>query len=127
MKLCIPTIDERGLAGRLSDHFGSAPYFTLVEIESGETEVVRNPQGEHEPGTCHSAEALRALGVGAVVCRGLGRRAFARLREMGLPVFVTEDEDTSSVVEAYRARRLSRLTSERACHGGRRHHGGSHC
>ncbi len=126
MKLCIPTIDDRGLAGRLPDHFGSAPYFTLVEVESGQAEVVRNLHGEHEPGTCHSAEALRGYGVGAVVCHGLGRRAFGRLRNMGLPVFVTEEEDTASVLEAYRGGRLSRLTSERACHGGRHHHGGSH-
>lgn len=127
MRLCIPTVDDRGLEGRLSHHFGSAPYFTLVDSETGSVEVVANPHGEHEPGTCHSAEALTAYGVGAVVCMGmgLGRRAFGRLRHMGLPVFVTEDEEASTALKAFRAGRLRRLTSERACHGGRRHRGES--
>jgi len=122
MKLCIPTDDERGLMGRLSSHFGSAPFFTLVDSETGEARVVANLHEQHEPGTCQSAEALRGYGVGAVVCRGLGRRAFARLRNMGLPVFVTDGEDPAEALAKYRSGRLDRLTSESACHGGR-HHG----
>ena len=125
MRLCIPTDDDLGLAGRLSSHFGSAPYFTLVDSETGDLQVVANLQAEHEPGSCTSAQALAGCGVGAVVCRSLGRRAFGRLRAMGLPVFVAEDEEVSDALEAYRAGRLARLTSESACHGGRgggRHH-----
>jgi predicted Fe-Mo cluster-binding NifX family protein len=125
MKLCIPTDDDRGLAGRLSSHFGSAPYFTLVDSETGEAKVVSNLHGDHEPGTCQSAEALRGYGVGAVVCRGLGRRAYGRLRNMGLPVFVTEAEAPGEALEEFRAGRLARLTAESACHGGRGH--GRHC
>jgi predicted Fe-Mo cluster-binding NifX family protein len=125
MKLCIPTDDDRGLDGRLSSHFGSAPFFTLVDSETGTARVVANLHENHEPGTCQSAEALRGYGVGAVVCRGLGRRAYGRLRNMGLPVFVTEAEDLAEALEEYRAGRLDRLTSERACHGGR-HHGHHH-
>jgi len=121
MKLCIPTDDNRGLTGRLSAHFGSAPYFTLVESETGEAEVVSNLVSAHEPGTCQAAGTLRVFGVGAVLCRSLGRRAYGRLREMGLPVFVTEAEVTEQALEEYRAGRLARLTSESACHGGRGH------
>jgi predicted Fe-Mo cluster-binding NifX family protein len=121
MRLCIPTEDDRGLAGRLSSHFGSAPYFTLVDSETGEVEVVSNLGAEHEPGSCASAQALAAYGVGAVICRGLGRRAFSRLRDMGLPVFVAEDGEAAEALAAFRAGRLGRLTSEAACHGGRGH------
>ncbi len=35
MRLCIPTINERGLTARLSPHFGSAPYHTVIESDSG--------------------------------------------------------------------------------------------
>jgi len=121
MRLCIPTDDDRGLEGRLSLHFGSAPYFTLVESETGDVRVVANLHSQHEPGACQSADALRGYGVEAVVCRGLGRRAFGRLRNMGLPVYVAEEEETARALEAFRAGRLGRLTSESACHGGRGH------
>ncbi|MGD2215276.1 MAG: NifB/NifX family molybdenum-iron cluster-binding protein [Gemmatimonadales bacterium] len=127
MRLCIPTDNDSGLAGRLSSHFGSAPYFTLVDSETGDVRVVTNLQAEHEPGACASAQALAGYDVGAVVCRGLGRRAFRRLRDMGLPVLVAEDVDVDAAdaLQAFRAGRLERLTSEAACHGGRgrgRHH-----
>jgi predicted Fe-Mo cluster-binding NifX family protein len=119
MRLCIPTDDDRGLEGRLSLHFGSAPYFTLVESEMGDVRVVTNLHSQHEPGSCHAAEALRGYGVEAVVCRGLGRRAFGRLRTLGLPVFVSEEGEASAAVESFRDGRLPRLTAESACHGGR--------
>jgi len=125
MKLCIPTEDDRGLAGRLSAHFGSAPYLTLVDSETGDVEVVSNRQPDHEPGACTSAEKLKGYGVEAVVCQGLGRRAFGRLEDAGLPVFVAEAGSASDALEAFRAGRLPRLTEEAACQGGRgrgRHH-----
>ena len=121
MKLCVPTDDDWGLVGRLSSHFGSAPYFTLVDSQTGKVQVVSNDQSDHEPGTCHAAEALPEYGVGAVVCRGMGKRAFNRLQRLGLAVFVTEEEELGKALERFRAGRLSRLTSESACHGGRRH------
>ncbi len=121
MRLCIPTDDNGGLTGRLSSHFGSAPYFTLVESDTGDVQVVSNLHSQHEPGSCQAAEALRGYGVEAVVCRGLGRRAFSRLRILGLPVYVSEEVQTVEALEAFRAGRLSRLTAEAACHGGRGH------
>ena len=33
MKICIPTMDDRGREGMPSDHFGSAPFFTFVDTE----------------------------------------------------------------------------------------------
>ena len=119
MRLCIPTEDDHGLEGRLSSHFGSAPYFTLVDSETGDAEVVSNLHEQHEPGSCQAAELLASLGVGAVVCRGLGKRAYRRLRNMGLPVFVTDGEELETALNEYRAGRLERLKSESACHGGR--------
>ena len=121
MRLCIPTLDDRGLEARLSAHLGSAPYFTLIESDSGDVKVLANLHGQHESGNCRTADALQGYGVEAVVCRGLGRRAFGRLRDMGIPVYVSDDERTSAALHAFRFGRLPRLASEDACHGGRHH------
>ena len=40
MRLCIPVVDDRGMEAGLSPHFGNAPYFALVEIESARATVV---------------------------------------------------------------------------------------
>ena len=83
MRLCIPTVDNHGRTGTLSAHFGSAPYFTLVDSEARTVHVLANPHARHQPGSCTAAQGLRAHGVDAVVCHGLGRRALGSLQEAG--------------------------------------------
>lgn len=125
MRLCIPTEDERGLEGWLSGHFGSAPYYTVVETETGVVEVVGNGRAEHEHGHCDAAASVGGMHVDAVVCQNLGRRAFGGLRDVGIAVFLAEPGSVSGAVEAFRSGRVRRLTSEEACHGGRHGHRGS--
>ncbi len=124
MRLCIPTTDDRGHEGTLSAHFGSAPYFTLVDSETGALEVVANPRSRHAPGTCEVVQGLPAHHVEAIVCLGLGRRALSGLRNSGIAVYVADVPDVQGALKAFRAGRLPALTNEQACHGGR--HGGSH-
>lgn len=119
MRLCIPTLDDCGLEARLSAHLGSAPYFTLIDSATGDVKVLANLYGQHESGNCWTADALQGYGVEAVVCRGMGRRAFGRLRDMGVPVYVSDDDDAAAALHGFRLGRLRRLTSEGACHGGR--------
>ena len=57
MKICIPTEDNRGLEGMVCGHFGSAPFFTLVDTDSGSCEIIGNSASEHGHGGC--GELLR--------------------------------------------------------------------
>jgi len=122
MNICIPTMDDRGLEGMPSDHFGSAPFFTFVDTETEEYEVVRNGGASHVHGACQPLKFLGTRPVDAIVCRGLGRRAFSRLSEVGIQVFVTLEKDAEETVAALKDGRLLPLTAEGACHG--HDHGG---
>lgn len=124
MRLCIPTADSRGREARLSDHFGSAPYFTLVDSDTGTVDVRPNRQARHAHGSCEPAKGLDGQGVDAVVCRGLGRRALGGLEQAGIRVFVTDAGDVDGAVTAFRAGRIVPLTHDTACGGGRGHHCG---
>lgn len=117
MRLCIPTMDDRGLLGTPSDHFGSAPFFTFVDTESGSVQGVRNGGAHHVHGACKPLDFLGKRPVEAILCRGLGQRAFGRLHDAGIDVFVTLEKDVGSTVEAFKTGRLRQLTSEEACHG----------
>jgi predicted Fe-Mo cluster-binding NifX family protein len=123
MNVCIPTLDDRGLAGTPSDHFGSAPYFTFVDTAKDQVEVVRNEGAHHVHGACQPLKYLGKRPVDAVFCRGLGRRAFDRLRAGGVQVYVTLEKDVAETLKAFQEDRLRLLTSEEACHG---HDGGGH-
>ena len=125
MRLCIPTEDAAGLTARISDHFGSAGWFTLVDSETGAVRSVANPHHEHRPGTCDAARSISGLGAGAVVCIGVGRRAFASLRQAGIPVYLTESSSVADALAEFRMDILLPLAEEEACSGGRglgRHH-----
>ncbi len=126
MKLCIPTEDDGGLAGRISDHFGSARWFTVIDIETGTTRSVSNQEHGHRPGACDAAESISSLGVEAVVCAGIGRRAFHSMRRAGIPMYVTENSNVGEAVEEFRMDLLMPVLEEEACSGGRglgRRHG----
>ena len=42
MKICIPTKGNEGMKARISKHFGSASYFTIIDTEANETEIIDN-------------------------------------------------------------------------------------
>jgi predicted Fe-Mo cluster-binding NifX family protein len=125
VKLCIPTEDDAGLTGRISAHFGSARWFTLVDSETRSTHSVPNREHGHRPGTCDAAESISGLGVEVVVCSGFGRRAFQSMRRTGIPVYLTQSSRVGEAVEEYNMGLLVPLLEEEACSGGRglgRHH-----
>ena len=50
MKICIPTTDNNGLESRAHGHFGSAPYFAVVDTETGAVRVEANAGQRHRHG-----------------------------------------------------------------------------
>lgn len=124
MKLCIPTLDDKGLQGTPSDHFGSAPFFTFVDTDTGDIEIQGNGGDHHVHGACRPLEHLGAREVDVVVCRGLGKRAFSRLSSGGIGVYVTQEKDVDATIQAYEAGRLTELTIDEACGGHGHGHGG---
>ena len=134
MRLCIPTLDDSGLQAIPSDHFGSAPYFTLVDTGTAEVETIKNGDSSHVHGRCRPLLSLPVDTVDAIVCRGLGKRALARLRDTGIPVLLTGAPNVSEILEAYRRNELVEMMPDQACgghghghqHGHQHGHGGGH-
>jgi predicted Fe-Mo cluster-binding NifX family protein len=126
MKVCIPTTDEEGLAGRLSAHFGKAPYYTIVDTDGWTLRTIINTNEHHAHGQCTPAESIQGLGVDAVVCRGLGRNALRKLRAAGLRVYVAEAHQVEEAMKAFVAGDLDQLTDEAACQGHGHEHGHQH-
>ena len=120
MKICIPTQDERGLQSEVFGHFGSAPFFTVVDSESGQVEVAQNTNVHHSHGACHPMRQFGSRAVDAVVCRGMGRMAVASLTEAGVRVLVLDQDaghTVQDVVSAAREQRLQSFSEQDACQG----------
>jgi predicted Fe-Mo cluster-binding NifX family protein len=117
MRVCVPTIDRGGPRGLVAWHAGRAPYYTLVNTDTGRATVVTNKHADHVPGRCETAEDLRAHRVDAVVCHGMGGRSIDRLNRIGIVVLASRAETVAAALEAFRTGVLRPLTAD-ACRGG---------
>ena len=115
MRICIPTASEGGLQASVCSHFGSAPFYTLVDEVSGDIEVVPNTHIQHEHGSCDPTAAVLDLGIDAVVCRGVGWRGPVMLEENGVAVYWTENWGAGDALKAFRAGHLARAALDHAC------------
>ena len=115
-RVVVPTEDGNGLNARLSEHFGRAPYFIIVELEEGNVsnvQVVPN-EGEHFGGFGRPADRILQLRPNAVITYGMGPRALNIFQEAGIAVLRANADTVKDVVEAYRQDKLEELTE--GCH-----------
>jgi predicted Fe-Mo cluster-binding NifX family protein len=123
MRICIPTVDEQGLGGRLSAHFGRAPFYTVVDEATGAVTSVANSHAEHEHGGCAPTSLVTGERLEAVICRGLGRGAHARLTAAGVRVYLSGAADVAGALADWRAGRAQEVMSEQLCCGHGHGHG----
>ena len=87
MLVAIPTMEDRGLDSRISNHFGRAPFFTFVEIEDKTVKRVRTERNtivDHKPGDI--PRYLMRRGVEVVVVDGIGEKAIRHFEDMGVRI-----------------------------------------
>ena len=123
---------------RVSRHFGRAPYYALLETETGEVEMEANTKAchdhdhDHEHGghghhhghghRCGCHQIMGAKDLGAVVCMGMGRGALAGFVKRGVDVYLTEKETLAEVLEEFRSGGMVSFGTDAAC-AGRHGHG----
>jgi predicted Fe-Mo cluster-binding NifX family protein len=114
MKLGIPSMGEKGLEEQIGEHFGRVPYYTIVDTETGDVEVIENTS-HHMGGQGQPPELLKEYGVEVMICQGLGRRAIDLFTELGINVCVGATGRVKDVVEAYKSGKLQEAGSGDAC------------
>ncbi len=103
LKIAFPTEGDKGLDDRISQHFGRARYYTIVEIEDGKINgvwVAQNPLGlSHEPGVLPLF--LKERGISVLVCGGIGKRALELFERMGIKVYPNYSGRVAEVLESF--------------------------
>ena len=117
-KVMVPLKSKEGLKSRISEHFGRAPYFAIIDLSGGDAKVefIENPRRQgYAPG-----EYAVVSGVEYVVIKGgIGVRALQLLRRRGVRVIETSGEVLEDVIEELRAGKLREYVGE-GCPGERR-------
>ena len=114
MKVCIPTMGEGGMQEAICQHFGRAPTFTIIDLDSGDIKVLPNVS-EHMGGTGLPTETIFAEGVKVMIVGGLGPKAVSAFNQEGIEVFVGAVGTVKDAVDDWRAEILTRANLDNAC------------
>lgn len=114
MRICIPSMGDRGMDEMVGEHFGRVPYYTIYDTEKEEVEVIKN-SSIHTGGRGYAPELISENGVDVMLCGGLGRRAVSLFENRGIMVYVGARGKVNDAIDMYRKGQLSPATDENAC------------
>lgn len=131
VNICIPVTADRGLESPVSGHFGSAPLFMLVDVETRRAKALTNTRAVHEHGACRPLDALAGNEVDALVVGGIGAGALMKLQGAGIRVFRATAPTVAGCLDAFAKNEVEEIGPGGACgrHGqghGEEHEHGRH-
>jgi len=121
MNICIPVTEEKGLESPVSQHFGSAPLFAMIDPDTRTCRFIGNRNKDHVHGQCQPLAALAGEKVDGVIVGGIGAGALSKLAAAGIRVWKSPGGTLVQVLDAYTAGILPEASPHTACQG--HHHG----
>jgi predicted Fe-Mo cluster-binding NifX family protein len=119
-RIVVPVVDESGLDARLSEHFGRAPYFAVIDLdENGSVSSQRtvSNMSEHFGGTGRPPDRILQLRPNALITYGMGPRALAIFQNARVAVLRANADTLKGIILAYNNDKLEELTE--GCHHAR--------
>ena len=116
-RIVVPTVNENGLDAKLAEHFGRAPYFTVVDLdEKGAVTSVRTISnvGEHFGGGGYVHDNILELKPNAVIAYGMGPRGLSGFQDAGVAVLKANSDTVKGIIDEYKDDKLQELTE--GCH-----------
>jgi predicted Fe-Mo cluster-binding NifX family protein len=115
LTLCIPVEADSGLQSPVCAHFGSAPGFMLVDIDSGSCRAIPNGNQHHGHGMCMPLQSLQGESFDAMVVGGIGMGALNKLSAAGIRVYRSQHATVGEVVAAFKTGSLELMQPGMAC------------
>ena len=116
-RIVVPVSEDKGIDACLSQHFGRAPFFAVVDLDEAGNVVGQSTianTSEHFGGVGLPPDRILQLKPNALVTYGLGPKALRMFQDAGVAVLRTEANTVREVVNAYNSNRLQELTE--GCH-----------
>jgi predicted Fe-Mo cluster-binding NifX family protein len=123
MKICFPVQTDDGIESAVFNHFGSAPFFVVVDTDTNALSTINNGDQHHSHGACNPMKALDNQKVDAIVVGGIGAGALSRLNQMGIIVHRSAAATIRENMALFGSQKLPALTLQGCC-GGHSNDGG---
>jgi predicted Fe-Mo cluster-binding NifX family protein len=125
IRIAISTLDNKGLGGLVSEHFGRCAYFTIAEIEDNMIKSVKtidNPYANnHAPGQIPGF--IQQQGATVMLAGGMGHRAVAFFAQYGIEAVTGA---TGTVLQAVQTYLDGNLHGASPCAESQNHHRHDH-
>ena len=122
MNICIPVEADNGLSSPVCAHFGSAPTFMIVDVDTGSCRAIANGNQHHGHGMCMPLQSLQGEPIDGMVVGGIGMGALNKLNAANVRVYISEHATVREVVAAFKTGSLRLMQPNMAC----AHHGHGH-
>jgi predicted Fe-Mo cluster-binding NifX family protein len=121
-RIVVPVSDDKGIDAQLSQHFGRAPFFAIIDLDEeghviGQGTIANT--SEHFGGVGLPPDRILQLKPKALITYGLGPKALRVFQDAGVAVLRTEANIVREVVRAYNNNELQELTH--GCHQAHHH------
>lgn len=126
MKVCFPVEENQGLESQVFGHFGSAPRFLVVDMNTSEITAINNSDKVHQHGACNPVAGLGGHQVDAIVVGGIGGGALNKLNGAGMRVFQAHNGTVAENVALFQANELPEYMPGHTCGGHGHSQGCSH-
>ncbi len=124
MKVAFPSQEDRGMDSPVYSHFGSAPFFLVVNTDGNGIETIENSDLHHAHGQCQPMAALGGEPVDAVVVGGIGGGALRKLQSSGIKVYRAVEGSVVENLTLIQEGKLLQFAFNQTCGG---HAGGHEC
>jgi len=125
MKIAFPIQEKSDKGSLVHNHFGSAPYFVVVDTDTDEFHTIDNQNLDHTHGNCQPLVALGGTQVDAVVVGGIGGGALRKLLQAGIKAFRAVDGTVIDNLALIKDEKLDAFSPEHTCQG--HNHGIGEC
>lgn len=122
MKVCIPVKENKGLESLVYNHFGSAPFFLIYDLEKEDYKVIENKDLHHSHGMCQPLKAIDGESVDAILVGGIGANALRKLNFQGIIAYRVKEGSILDNIELFKKNQLMEFSVESSCS----HHGCNH-
>lgn len=126
MKVIFPVTLNQGLESSVYGHFGSAPFFVVVDTDTAEVTEVVNRDLHHAHGACSPLKALGGQTANAIVVGGIGAGALMGLNKAGLKVYRAAGMTIADNLTCLSEKGLQELAPNQVCGGHGHGHGCAH-
>lgn len=123
IRMCVPSMDSKGLSSEISIHFGKSPYFTILSVKDNKIEEIEvfESLGKHNGGNMTPAEIIIQSQADMLLCANLGSKAVQMLRQSGIKIFVGASDTVGNTFEEWKNDKLHFADENSGCIEGKSH------